>query len=139
MSEGPPISFAAISAPRSLRCASARVKRPCADPWEVIAEGAEGRHAGEVSEGVNESHPQDARHPERVPGAEAASADDRKFREYILSETHPIGRGKAKFFTNIGYTGANWQELREQFLAQLPRVPGRIPKTATVKARTTKP
>ena len=74
---------------------------------------------------MNESHPQDARHPERVPGAEAASADDRKFREYILSETHPIGRGKAKFFKNIGYTGANWQELREQFLAQLPRVPGR--------------
>jgi hypothetical protein len=38
-SRSAPISFAAISAPRTFFCAIARLKRPCADPWELVAEG----------------------------------------------------------------------------------------------------
>jgi hypothetical protein len=64
-------------------------------------------------------------HPERVPGAEAAKAEDAKFTDYLLSETHVDGRGKAKFFNALGYSKANWADLRDQFLAQLPRVPCR--------------
>ena len=64
-------------------------------------------------------------HPARVPEAEAAYADPRKFTDYLLSETHTDGRGKAKFFREIGYDLSNWEELYKSLLAQLPTVEGR--------------
>jgi uncharacterized protein DUF6883 len=64
-------------------------------------------------------------HPDRVPGAESATTDERKFTEYLLNRNHLLGSGKAKFFKQIGFDQRNWQELRDQFLAQLPYVEGR--------------
>lgn len=68
-------------------------------------------------------------HPGRVPGAEDATADERKFTEYLLDDEHPIGRGKAKFFREIGYDSSNWEDLRRSFLTQLPQVEGRHRRT----------
>jgi hypothetical protein len=68
-------------------------------------------------------------HPDRVPGAEEATADERKFTEYLLNNEHPIGRGKAKFFREIGYDSSNWEDLRCTFLTQLPQVEGRHRRT----------
>lgn len=51
-------------------------------------------------------------------------ADDRKFTEYLLSETHPVGKGKAKFFLEAGYDRRNFSSLRDQLLTQLPTVAG---------------
>jgi hypothetical protein len=64
----------------------------------------------------------DPPHPDRVPDAESATADDLKFTGYLLSETHPIGRGKAKFFRNLGYNNDNYTHLRDQLLSKLPTV-----------------
>ncbi len=65
-------------------------------------------------------------HPERVPGAEHATADDRKFTDYLLNENHSQGgAGKARFFRTLGYDQSNWEKLRSTFLDQLPRVRGR--------------
>jgi hypothetical protein len=61
-----------------------------------------------------------------VPGAEDATADPRKFTAYLLNPDHPAGRTKARFFRAAGYDEANWQELRDEFLAQLPNVEGRF-------------
>ena len=61
-------------------------------------------------------------HPNCVPGAEEAVAEERKFTEYLLNDDHPIGRGKAKWFKRAGYTTDNWRELRSGFLTQLPYV-----------------
>jgi hypothetical protein len=44
-----------------------------------------------------------------------------------LSETHAEGKGKAKFFRGVaGYDESNWQDLRDEFLAQLPFVQARL-------------
>jgi hypothetical protein len=64
-------------------------------------------------------------HPQRVPDAESATADPRKFTHYLFNEDHECGRGKAKFFKMNGYDNSRAEELRETLLAQLPYVEGR--------------
>jgi hypothetical protein len=64
-------------------------------------------------------------HPGRVPNAEGAEAAPLKFTGYLLSETHTVGRAKARFFRGFGYNDENWEELRAAMLAQLPSVEGR--------------
>jgi len=39
----------------------------------------------------------------RLPNAEDARVDVEKLRGYLLSETHPIGRSKGRFFRGIGF------------------------------------
>jgi hypothetical protein len=39
--------------------------------------------------------------------------DERKLREYLLSESHPIGRFKATFFRALGYSPALWPRLEQ--------------------------
>jgi len=65
---------------------------------------------------------------ERVPNAESATADPRKFTEYLLSETHTQGQTKARVFRRYGYNQSNWTELRDAFLAQLPQTSARLSK-----------
>ena len=78
-------------------------------------------------------------HPERVPGAEEAVAEARKFTNYLLDENHPVGRGKARFFKTIGYDRSNWKELRLpswlNFLRSRADTEGPTPS----EAKTTKP
>ena len=47
----------------------------------------------------------------KLPSGEQAVVDSRKIREYILSQSHPVGRFKAAFFARLGYSQSNWQEF----------------------------
>lgn len=39
-----------------------------------------------------------------------------KLKEYLLSETHAVGKAKAKYFRSLGYTEANADELANALL-----------------------
>jgi hypothetical protein len=49
----------------------------------------------------------------RLPNAERAVVSEHKVVAYLLSEAHPDGRGKARFFLGHGFTIANWKALAE--------------------------
>lgn len=55
----------------------------------------------------------------KVPGAERAQIDAAKVRDYLLSPEHPIGRAKARFFTNLGFDREGWEALRDALRAHL--------------------
>ena len=42
-----------------------------------------------------------------LPEAESVSVDLEKLTGYVLSESHPIGRSKARFFRGIGFNESN--------------------------------
>lgn len=48
----------------------------------------------------------DERNQVKLPGAERAFIDPSKVRDYLLSESHPVGRFKAAFFIALGYSAA---------------------------------
>ena len=48
-----------------------------------------------------------------LPNAARAIVSERKLKEYLLSQTHPDGRGKAKFFAAHGFSAEHWQVLAE--------------------------
>ena len=66
-----------------------------------------------------------------LPNADRAEIDPAKLHSYLLSFTHPIGRFKARFFTALGYTAAEWQvleaDLRIQHLSQAAEPGPRMP------------
>lgn len=47
----------------------------------------------------------------RLPGLERAVVDAAKIRDYLLSDSHPVGRFKAAFFVALGYSRAEWERL----------------------------
>lgn len=49
----------------------------------------------------------------KLPDAERAMVDGRKVRDYLLSQSHPIGRFKATFFMGLGYSRGSWQDLAD--------------------------
>ncbi len=53
----------------------------------------------------------------RLPNAEGAQVDVEKLRRYLLSQTHPIGRSKAKFFCGIGFDESNVEILEQGLIA----------------------
>lgn len=46
-----------------------------------------------------------------LPYSEQAIVSRRKLVDYLLSEAHPDGRGKARFFTAHGFSSAAWETL----------------------------
>lgn len=40
-----------------------------------------------------------------------AVVDAAKIRDYLLSDSHPVGRFKAAFFVALGYSATNWDGL----------------------------
>lgn len=46
-----------------------------------------------------------------LPNAPDTLVDEAKFRDYLLSHEHPVGRAKAKFFEALGFRMKEWQEL----------------------------
>ena len=52
----------------------------------------------------------------QLPNADRAVVDPRKVQDYLLSETHPIGRFKAALFLSLGYSSAQWETLRDDLL-----------------------
>jgi hypothetical protein len=82
--------------------------------------------------------------PERsmiLPNAELALIAREKLEGYLLSESHPSGRFKAKFFRRLGFTAAHWelleQALREQHLPcdAVPGIPNAYGQPFTINAR----
>lgn len=62
-----------------------------------------------------------------LPNAQGAIIHEAKLRGYPLSEMHPVGRFKARFFAALGFTEVNWREFsaarRAQHLTE-PATPG---------------
>ncbi len=60
----------------------------------------------------------------KLPSSEQASVPEKKLTGYLLSETHAVGRFKARFFRNLGFNDTNVTSLRREIinLAQLEDV-----------------
>ncbi len=52
----------------------------------------------------------------RLPYLERAVVPEAKITDYLLSPSHPAGRGKAAFFEHFGFSAASWQALAEALL-----------------------
>jgi hypothetical protein len=52
-----------------------------------------------------------------LPNSEKAYVPDQKLKAYLLSETHAIGRAKAKYFRGLGDTESNAEQLADALLA----------------------
>ena len=48
---------------------------------------------------------------EALPNAAAAIVARSKVVDYLLSESHPDGRGKARFFSDQGFSLSDWESL----------------------------
>ncbi|MBW1676657.1 MAG: hypothetical protein JRF30_05435 [Deltaproteobacteria bacterium] len=51
-----------------------------------------------------------------LPNREQAYIPEPKLSKYVLSETHAVGKAKAKYFRSLGYTEANANELADALL-----------------------
>src|SRR4030067_3442490 len=52
----------------------------------------------------------------KLPHKEKAYIPLLKIRDYLLSETHPIGKSKAKFFRTLGFNETNTALLKQGLL-----------------------
>lgn len=52
----------------------------------------------------------------KLPNCEQAFIPTAKLDDYLLADTHPTGRLKAKFFKGLGFSKGNRQELEQQLL-----------------------
>lgn len=52
-----------------------------------------------------------------LPDRERAWVPPSKLTLYLLSETHPVGRGKAQFFRGVGYDEQHLPELEQDLLS----------------------
>jgi hypothetical protein len=50
----------------------------------------------------------------KLPGVESAIVGPKKVRDYLLSESHPLGRFEASFFLALGYTSSTWDLLASE-------------------------
>jgi hypothetical protein len=50
----------------------------------------------------------------QLPQADSATIAPEKIRDYLLSPSHPVGRFKANFFSELGFSQDLWQELEGQ-------------------------
>jgi hypothetical protein len=62
----------------------------------------------------------------RLPGLEAAEIDPAKIRGYLLSPWHPLGKFKAAFFAELGYSAGDWQRLAEDLQRHAREHPARL-------------
>ena len=53
----------------------------------------------------------------KLPNQKNASISLSKISDYLISETHPVGKWKAKIFQSHGYTQKNIESLREGLLS----------------------
>lgn len=47
----------------------------------------------------------------KLPDLERAFVRPEKITRYLLSEAHPVGRYKAKFFSSFGFSLSSWRQL----------------------------
>jgi hypothetical protein len=53
----------------------------------------------------------------KLPFGERACVSPSKATDYLLSRTHPVGRGKARTFLAVGFNETNPSELEEALLS----------------------
>ena len=51
-----------------------------------------------------------------IPNRDKAYVPDEKLSRYLLSETHAIGKAKARYFQSLGYTEENADQLANALL-----------------------
>jgi hypothetical protein len=49
----------------------------------------------------------------KLPNLHEAVVPQEKVADYLLSDTHPVGRGKAGFFSRFGFRPEEWMRLAE--------------------------
>lgn len=54
----------------------------------------------------------------RIPNSDRAEIDPAKIRDYLLSEKHPVGRFKARFFRRLGYEPDDWARFTADLMTQ---------------------
>ena len=52
----------------------------------------------------------------KLPNVDRAIIDAEKIRDYLLSESHVVGRFKAAFFARLGYSRGAWERLAQDLL-----------------------
>ncbi|MBW1759683.1 MAG: hypothetical protein JRI88_05115, partial [Deltaproteobacteria bacterium] len=52
----------------------------------------------------------------KLPNYKQTHVPEQKLTEYLLSETHAVGKTKARFFRTLGYSKANADQLRSALL-----------------------
>jgi len=52
----------------------------------------------------------------KLPNGSKAIVEEAKLIDYVLSQTHPIGRFKARFFASLGIGAENWELLQSALL-----------------------
>lgn len=53
----------------------------------------------------------------KLPRNRDAVILDGKLAAYLLSDTHPVGKAKAKYFRSLGYSIANADQLKDDLIA----------------------
>ena len=53
----------------------------------------------------------------KLPRNREAIIPERKITDYLLSESHPVGKAKAKYFRSLGYSERNASQLKEALAA----------------------
>ncbi|MEI8021186.1 MAG: DUF6883 domain-containing protein [Schlesneria sp.] len=64
------------------------------------------------------------------PDAEHAIITQEKLCDYLLNPAHPVGGPKAAWFASVGYTPANWEQLRSDLLRIARDCENFIPKSS---------
>ena len=49
----------------------------------------------------------------KLPNVERAVVESAKIRDYLLSESHPVGRFKSPVFRALGYSAVAWETLAD--------------------------
>ena len=62
----------------------------------------------------------------KLPNGERAFISPEKLTGYLLSDTHPSGYAKARFFRSLGFTAANAELLAAQLLAVAQTTDGAV-------------
>jgi hypothetical protein len=52
----------------------------------------------------------------KLPDLERAFVRPEKITRYLLSENHPVGRHKARFFSSFGFSLSSWRQLETALL-----------------------
>ena len=55
----------------------------------------------------------------KLPNADKAIIPREKLRDYLLSQSHPVGRFKAAFFHSLGYSSSEWEVLESDIRSLL--------------------
>lgn len=53
----------------------------------------------------------------KIPGSRQAVIPEAKLTDYLLSESHPVGKSKARFLRTLGFDQKNADQLRQALLS----------------------